>query len=47
MDMLPLQVFYNPYYIAIILALVNVTSKFRVIMDTNNKPAMLVHTGPY
>ena len=29
------------------LALVDVTSKFRVTMDTNNEPAMFVYTGPY
>ena len=46
MDMLPLIFFCNPYYIANILALVDVTSEFRVNMDTKNKPAMLVQTGP-
>ena len=46
MYLLPLRVFYNPYYISNILALIDVTSQFRVTMDTNNKPSMFVHTGP-
>ena len=47
MDMFPLIFFYNPYSISNILALFYVTSKFRVTMDTNNKPAMLFQTIPY
>ena len=47
MDLLPLRIFYNLYSIAKILALVYVTRKFWVTMDTNNEPVMLVHTGPY
>ena len=47
MDMLSLRVFYNPDFVARIMALVDVTSKFRVTMDTINEPAMFVHTGPY
>ena len=47
MDMFPLRFFYNPYYIANILALVDVTSHFRVNMDTNHKRAMFIYTGPY
>ena len=45
-DLLLLKVFYNTYSITTILELVDVTSQFRVTMDTNNKPAMFVHTGP-
>ena len=47
MDMFPLIVFYNPYSIAAILSLIDVTSHFIITMDTNNDPAMFVHTGPY
>ena len=43
-DLLSLKVFYNPYSIANILALVDFTIQFRVTMDTNNKPAMFFHT---
>ena len=43
---LPLIFFYNPDSISSILALVDVTSQFRVTMDTNNESAMFVHTGP-
>ena len=46
MYLLPLRFFYNPDYISNILELINVTSQFRVTMDTNNKPSMFVHTGP-
>ena len=46
MDLLPLKVFYNPDSITNILELDDVTSQFRFTMDTNNKPAMFVHTGP-
>ena len=46
MDLLPLRVFYNLDYIVNILALVVVTSQFRVTNDNNNKPAMFVHTVP-
>ena len=45
-DLLPLRVFYHPYSIDSILALVDATSQFRVTIDTNNKTSMLVHTGP-
>ena len=44
-DMLPLKVFYNTDSIANILALLYVTSQYRVTMDTNNKPTML-HNVP-
>ena len=47
MDMLPLRVFYNPYSVATFLALVDVTSHFKVTMDTNNKPTIFIHTGLY
>ena len=47
MYMLPLRVSYKPYSISNILALVDVTSQVIVTMDTNNEPAMFVHTIPY
>ena len=46
MYLLPLNIFYNPDSISKILALVGVTSQFRVTMDYNNEPAIFVHTGP-
>ena len=46
MDLLTLRVFYNPYSIAIILALVAVTSQFWVTIYTNNVTAMFFHTVP-
>ena len=46
MYLLPLRFFYNLDYISNILELINVTSQFRVTMDTNNIPSMFVHTGP-
>ena len=47
MDLFTLRVFYNPYSIVNIFSLVDVTSQFRVTMDTNNEPAILVQTIPY
>ena len=46
MDLFPLNFFYNTYYIVNILAIVDVTGKLRVTMDTNNNYAILIHTGP-
>ena len=42
----PLIVFYSPDSIANIFTLIDVTSEFRVTIDTNNEPAMFVHTSP-
>ena len=42
----PLRVFYNPDSISNILSLIDVTIQFRVTMNTNNKPAMFIHTVP-
>ena len=46
MYMFPLIFSYNPIIIDKILALIGVTSHFRVTMYTNNEPAMFVYTGP-
>ena len=45
-DLLPLKVFYRPYFMTNILAFVDFTSQLKVTMDTNNKPAMFFHIGP-
>ena len=45
-DMLPLEVSYNTYSISNILSLVDVSIQFRLTMDTNNKPAIFIHTSP-
>ena len=41
-----IKIFLQPHSIANILALVGVTSKFRVTMDTHNEPDMFVYTSP-
>ena len=45
MDIFPLSIFYNPDSITNILSFGNVNSQFIITMDTNNKPAIFIHTG--
>ena len=45
-DLLPLNFFYNPYSVYIILELGDITNQFIGTMDNNNEPVMFIHTVP-
>jgi hypothetical protein len=46
LTLFPFKVYYNPPSLANILSLAKVLEMFRVTMDTNEAPMMLVHGSP-